>query len=556
MLKIRNYFIVFAVAFAISTAYATIGIQDAKAQAAGSGAAYTDLIKRIEALEANGTGNVTAPDITGIKIGFDVRHRYEQRSQDFASIATPAYADTGRIQRQITTFSPAGTDTSAAGRGRRTDQDFTLQRVRLTLDADVNKNVRGFIMLQDARTFGEEGSTVGNRQRTDIQEAYAELRNLGDLNPILNNLELRVGRWQASYGNDRLIGTLNWANQARSYDGARMKWDNKKNLWVDLFAFQVNETSTGGTDGGGILGVAPSTATTDDVLYGIYSQYKFDGALKGNLIEPYLIVRAQSKDTSTATPVTKAAHEQRYTAGFRLDGKDISGLGGLDYTVEPAWQFGKVEYDPDNIVDGATSGIAINGSAPIQAFAVYAGGGYTFKNVAWTPRIGYAYVFASGDEKKGIGAAKTFDHIYPTGHAQLGYMDVAAWQNIKDHQIHFSIKPTKKLGVDVKGHIFSLDEEADSWYSVAGGIGAGVAGGGGVIREGADTFVDPKTGLTRNVDDDLGQEIDFTVSYNLFKNFGVVAGYSHFFADDFVEDTGAGIDRGSDWAYLQTTLKF
>ena len=78
----------------------------------------------------------------------------------------------------------------------------------------------------------------------------------------------------------------------------------------------------------------------------------------------------------------------------------------------------------------------------------------------------------------------------------------------------------------------------------------------GVNRVGADVFTDPKTGLTRRVEDDLGQEIDLTVSYNLFKNFGVVAGYSHFFADDFIEDTGAGVDRGSDWAYLQTTLSF
>src|SRR3990167_3366385 len=85
MLKIRNYFIVAAVVFAISSAYALIGIQDAKAQAAGSGAAYTDLIKRIEALEANGVGNVSAGDITGLKIGFEVRHRFEQRSQGFAS---------------------------------------------------------------------------------------------------------------------------------------------------------------------------------------------------------------------------------------------------------------------------------------------------------------------------------------------------------------------------------------------------------------------------------------------------------------------------------------
>ena len=136
---------------------------------------------------------------------------------------------------------------------------------------------------------------------------------------------------------------------------------------------------------------------------------------------------------------------------------------------------------------------------------------------------------------------------------------MAAWQNIEDHQIHFSIKPTKKLIIDVKGHFFELDEEADMWYGVAGGTGHG--GGQQFLRLGASQKVvfDPTTGTflgAGDVDEELGQEIDITVKYKLFRNFGVVAGYSHFFAGDFVEDTGNDLERGVDFMYLQTTLKF
>lgn len=576
MLKIRSYFIVFAVAFAISTAYAMIGIQDAKAQAADSGAAYTDLIKRIEALEANGTGNVTAGDITGLKIGFEVRHRYEQREQFPIGLGAAHSVSTSSdtLRRTLDYSYVAGSGggiTSPAERSREVDTEFTLQRVRLYFDADINKNVRGYIKLQDSRTFGAEQSTVGNLSRTDLLEGYAELRNLGDLNPILGNIGIRVGRWQASYGNDRLIGHLNWTNQARAYDGGRVRWDNKKNAWVDVFAFQVQENNTAGVSGDvGVVNSGAATAATvseigwlpnitgrrDEVLYGVYSQFKI---YAGNVFEPYFLARARSNDINTTSLTLPGSTEQRYTVGFRLDGKDVPGLGGLDYTVEPAWQFGKADY-VQTTLGGLLPGV--NYSSPIQAFAVYAGGGYTFKNIPWTPRIGYAYAFASGDERPNSGGAKTFDHLYPTGHAQLGYIDFVAWQNIKNHQIHLSFKPTKKLGIDVKGHIFSLDEEADSWYNVAGGTGvvsaAGVAtgfgGGMGIIRQGADAVT--VNGVTSRVDDELGQEIDLTVNYNLFKNFGVVAGYSHFFAGDFVEDTGAGMDRGSDWAYLQTTLSF
>jgi hypothetical protein len=504
------------------------------------------MMKRIEALESRSTGNVTAPKIRGMKIGFEIRHRFEARQNDFSTTGlSPTRSATTRQWQYLTT------DAGLAHRTRQPSFEFTLQRTRIYLDANVNKNVRGFIKLQDTRTFGEAG-IAGNLGRVDLLEGYIELRNLGDLSPILKNVELRVGRWQMAYGNHRLIGTLNWANEARSYDGGRLRWSNKKNAWIDVWAAVIGENVSGGVSGT-TLGTSPSPTAQEEVLWGIYSQYKFGGALKGNLIEPYLIVRSEGYDQDeTNGTVNLAAREQRWTLGFRLDGKNMDWFKGLDYTIEPAWQMGKTEYNPDNTID---SGLNVLRSEPIQAWAIYAGAGYTFKEMPWTPRIGYAYVFASGDDEYGVGAAKTFDHLYPTGHGQLGYIDYAAWQNIVDHQIHLNLKPTKKLVIDAKIHFFELDEEQDSWYSVGGGVGGGAAGGGGVIRRGADTFVD-EFGNTRNVDDELGQEIDITVKYKLFKNFGVVAGYSHYFAGDFVEDTGAGVDRGVDWFYLQTTMKF
>ena len=134
MLRIRNYFITFAVVFAISSAYALIGTQDAKAQST-----MGDLIQRIEALESKGGGgNVTAPKIKGIKMGGSIRHRFE-------------------LQNEFGNF-PAGA-AGAAVKNSATDdytEEFTVQRVRLYFDLDVNENVRGFIKFQDVRTWGFE----------------------------------------------------------------------------------------------------------------------------------------------------------------------------------------------------------------------------------------------------------------------------------------------------------------------------------------------------------------------------------------------------------------
>ncbi|KHE90395.1 MAG: alginate export family protein [Candidatus Scalindua rubra] len=529
MVKFRNNFIIFVSVFAITAACALVGMQDVKAQE-GS---MSDLIKRIEALEAKpGGSNVTAGKIRGLKIGLNLRHRYENRSQDFSAA--------GRFN--------GATAARGAHASRQPAKDFTIQRMRLSFDADINKNVMARVMLQDARTFGEtnnaDSNITTNLQRTDIQEGYVQLRDLGDITPLLTNVQLRIGRWQQGYGNERQIGALGWANQSRSYDGAKVMYK-KGNLWADVFAWQIHENVTGGVDGGGILGAGSNGGTTaaglkDTVLYGLYSQYKFGGALEGNLIEPFFIAKAESTDEDRTNAVTQPDKEQRYSFGFRAAGENINGLGGLDYTVEPVWQRGKTQ----------TKSAGVFVSDTINAFAIHAETGYTFKSVPWTPRIGYAYSYASGDDSFGSGSAKTFKQISPTQHAHNGYMDVIGWQNMRDHQIHFSVKPTKKLVADVKVHFFKLDEVNDAWWNV-GGTGmnrAATVGSNG-------TFTNA-SGATERVDDELGQEIDVTLKYKMFENFGVVAGYSHFFAGDYIEDTGGGVDRGIDWFYLQTTVSF
>jgi hypothetical protein len=525
MTKFRNYFIIFASVFAITAACA---MQDVKAQDSMS-----DLIKRIEALESKPAagGNVTAGKIRGLKIGLNLRHRYENRSQDFNRTSFGSSTQAANGVRTKSNMS------SGAHATRKPSQDFTLQRMRLSFDMDINKNVLARVMFQDVRTFGDSGIT-GNNSQTDVQEGYVQLRNLGDINSLLSNVQLRIGRWQQGYGNHRVIGTLGWANQSRSYDGAKVMYK-KGNLWVDVFAWQIDETADGGVSGsGGTFGV---NTDKDTVLWGFYSQYKFGGFLKGNVIEPYLVVKSESidEDVTNSTAVAIQSRETRYTWGFRAAGKGLFG-GGFDYTIEPNYQSGTSDYTP------FTKSQTANAKESIDAWAIHAEAGYTFKNLPWTPRIGYAYSFASGDDGFDEGTQQTYKQVSPTQHAHNGYMDVTSWQNIIDHQLHLNVKPTKKLVVDVKAHFFELDKEHDDWYHV---------GGTAVNGTGADRYLDAN-GNSQDTDDELGQEIDVTLKYKMFENFGVVAGYSHFFAGDFIEDTAGGNDRGVDWFYLQTTVKF
>ncbi len=502
--KGKSLCMAFASAFAVSAMCLLFGMQDVKADV-GSGGSLSDVLKRIEALESrSGGGNVSAGKIRGLKLGFSIRHRFELRDDD------------------------GGNKNSATS-------DFTLQRTRIHLDADVNKNVRGYVQLQDVRTWGAEQSTAGNLARVDLIQGYVDLRNLGDLSPMLENVSVRLGRWQAWYGNHRLIGHLNWANEARGFDGARVRYDNKKNARIDLFAFSINEDQTGGVSGEGSGSIAAPArgANRDELLWGVYSQFK---AAKGIVAEPYFIIRNRSREhenfaevvAAPSTPASPAgvrstAGEQRYTLGARIAGKKIPGLPGVDFTLEQAWQFGRTE--PTSYR-----------STSIDAFAGAWGVGYTFSNAAWTPRIGYQFAYASGDDNTADRDDESFDALYPTGHARMGYLDFHAWQNIEAHKIEFSAKPSKKLLFKADLWFFEADEELDDWYKVTGAT-RGVGGD--------------------STDDDYGEELDITVKYKLLKNFGVVAGYSHYWVGDFIEDSvGKANDSDTDWFYLQTTMKF
>ena len=60
--------------------------------------------------------------------------------------------------------------------------------------------------------------------------------------------------------------------------------------------------------------------------------------------------------------------------------------------------------------------------------------------------------------------------------------------------------------------------------------------------------------ITPTASDYVGSEVDLTVTWAPKKWFSVQAGYSHFFAGDYLEDTGASSD--ADFGYVQTTFTF
>ncbi|MCF6155253.1 MAG: hypothetical protein E3K36_08365 [Candidatus Brocadia sp.] len=444
-------------------------------------------------------GNVYSEFAKKVKLGGQIRTRAE-------------YAN--GFYQVPTSNATLGGATGIVGRGKSTDDDYVLNQTRLWADADVNEHLRVFIQLQDARVFGAEGTTVGfanpgvENSIFDLHQGYFDIKQLFDL-----PLTVRVGRQEIIWGDHRVIGNFVWSNVGRVFDGGRIMWDTDA-IHAETFAVKVDEDGLFATDG---------DDSSDETAYA--AQLAFKKLVPGALLE-LMYIHKNDQDTlaNVATGSGYAAPGdgpiEIHDVGVRIDGK-VPNLDAIDYTLESHGQFG--DYGDQNQKAWAFAGRA----------------GYTFKELAWTPRFGIEYDYASGDDDQDDNDHETFDNLYPTNHWQgnYGFIDLLSWQNMHDFRANVKVVPTNKLTVQVDYHYYLLAQEEDGWYLASGALA--------IPRPGAGYDDD---------ENDLAQEIDLTVSYQLYKNIGILAGYSFFKAEDWIEDNIDDIDTS--WGYLQTTVTF
>ena len=373
------------------------------------------------------------------------------------------------------------------------DDDFLLSRIRLAVDLKPNDMLRLYLQLQDSHQFETDMPTafrMGPAAREDRVDIY---QAYVDVDPFADiPLTFRGGRQILSYGSQRLIGGFDWSNTSRSFDAVKLMFD-REECFLDAFAANV---------------VIPEDRhanenSHDDNFFGLYGGWK---GLPGGVWEGYLLFRNDNRP---------GQRRDIYTFGTRLAGK-LPMNESIDYSVELVAQTGDLP-----------------GGVDQEAYAAHFGVGYTFKDVSYAPRVGIEYNFSTGDDDPTDDKNETLDNLFPTNHLHYGYMDLFSWRNIHNIRLSASAKPLEKLTVKCDLHFFWLDETDDAWFNA----------GGGVIRP-----------ATPGADDFVGEEIDLTAKYKLNKHVAFQAGYSHFFAADFVEDTGS--DDDADWAYFQTVLSF
>jgi hypothetical protein len=304
---------------------------------------------------------------------------------------------------------------------------YWLNRFRATARMSPRSWLTAAIQVQDARVEGRNGATAGApfRDQLDLRLAYADVGAF-EKSP----LAVRAGRQELVFGDQRLVGHANWLNTARSFDGTRVVFRQKK-LRIDGFAASVVTPQIGkfNESGGG------------NYFSGIDAQLlvlPFAG-----VVEPYEFVRNAPNLTSSTT-------------GVRLAGKASK---TLDYNTEIAAQRGS------------------NGSDSISAWAGHWLAGRTFQMGSKSARLFGEYNYASGDRTPTDTTRGTFDQLFPTAHDKYGLADQVGWKNIHHARTGAEYRPLSKLLVAGSYHSFWLAERTDALYSAGGAVIARIAAG-------------------------------------------------------------------------------
>lgn len=415
-----------------------------------------------------------------------------------------------------------------------TDDTWLLQRFRLGVMVKPVDWFKTYVQGQDTREFESERKSVpfvlGSEgdDPFDLRQGYVEVGNAAKF-PLI----AKVGRQELIYGDERLIGAFDWNNFSRTFDAAKLRYDSpEQKFWVDAFASHVVEIRQPGP--GENRGLTFNDANWQDTFAGVYGSTTLIPKQTTDLFFLYRNKKDNDpvyRDSLGNTARPYDIREEVYTAGARL--KSLPGtLSGFDYEVEGAYQFGRNQ---------GRIGFAYPNAAGVmldhEAYAFEARVGYTCEDLKWKPRLGVEYSFASGDTDPNDDQDESFMNLFPTNHKFYGYMDLFAWKNIHNPVVSLKFVPDPKVTVQLDGHAFWLATNEDAWY-----------------RANAVATVRPFNAAATTADTFVGTEFDLTVGYTVHRALRFLAGYSHFFAGAYVEDTGPSDD--ADFAYLQMIIAF
>ena len=368
-----------------------------------------------------------------------------------------------------------------------TPAQFISSRTRLNLNFKQDNFVTKLTM-QNVRVWGDVApNTKSDVNGIQIFEAWAQYN-------FNENWSARLGRQVISYDNQRVLGEVDWAQQAQSHDAALITFKNKKSQLDMAFAYNANSE----TD----IATPYTVATYKTMQYAWYHT----GFGKINMSLLFLNTGYENKLTPPIpTPLPELKVDYMQTFGTYMNTKGKSWDGNL-------WFYGQT--GKSNTLSVSAFDAAIN------------------FNYALTDKFkaGLGYEFVSGKSQKDTSTdIKSFNPIFGTNHALNGYMDyfyVGNYKNTVGLQDAFL-----KFGYTVNKWQFNLLPH---------------------VFNAANTILDANGNEMSNY---LGTEVDFTTSYAVHKFINITGGYSQMFATDSMQRVkGGDVDHTNNWAWVMVNV--
>ncbi|MFQ5551684.1 MAG: alginate export family protein, partial [Gemmatimonadales bacterium] len=292
---------------------------------------------------------------------------------------------------------------------------FVSMRIRGQVRGELDQGVSVLVQFQDIRLWGEETNTLGDRSadQLDLHQGFVQLDWSGRV-----DASATIGRQEISFGGQRLIGAVNWTQQARSFDGVRMSaMSTGAGASIDLFAAVLAEA-------------AAQTHDDDAYVFAGYGQLRHLGA--GTLDLYGIFNHAGGAATTNQT-----------TVGTRWWGA----LGTLRWRVE-----GSVQTGTRNGTD-------------VTAFLVGARLGTSL--AAGHASVTLWYDYLSGDDDPADATNRVFDTLFATNHKFYGFADYflnierdTGGRGLQDLALKGTYRPAPAVNLGLDLHTFRVARSA------------------------------------------------------------------------------------------------
>jgi Alginate export len=398
---------------------------------------------------------------------------------------------------------------------------FTSQRTRINFGYS-GYRFKLYSAIQDVRVWGQDGSSI-NRITVDandgllIHEAWGEI-SLVDTGKVVKNFTVKIGRQELLYDDSRLLGNLDWLQQARRHDAVLIKFDH--NGWTAHLGAAFNQNAerksntiyngvptgyTAGTNGVGAM------YKTMQFVY-VAKKLSFGNASLLAFKDDFSKFHFAAADVQKKTPIYEQGSWSRFTVGGNLFGTALRKLG---FAASAFYQGG--EYRDGTSLDEYF----------ISLSTQYAVG----RKLSIGPGVD---VTSGNDGSDPTKKYKRFDPLYGTPHKFWGLMDyfyVADGfgpSGLTDYYLKAKYKAKDNLTLSLDAHSFELPNAVkDEKGEVLG--------------------------------KSLGTEIDFVFNYGLTKIINIEGGYSTFFNTSTLSSINVknikNAQATSTWAYLMISIK-